>query len=609
MATIDQTTFMPLIISFFARQLIIIGVQLGIFGLIDKYITPLLNGAISAVMQTFGVAENTAQDILANEVLTVAESLGLTVALSKARLPLVLADKLGFSTKGFAKRLVAPDVEAKLAKARAGGGFGTVSPIVPSVAEASTIITGAKATMKGVGKAFGFLEGRLNTVFLGFLVLANWVDFGNWETGAYSQSFQKIFAFISGGLLVPNEDYRKTRTASPEVFAKVYNTYKINGAIAISDPFKMASVIFTRDNLIDLVDQVGAQLLLATGTAATKDVLLASQLMIVFGAAPVSAGGSAPVAVSTPAAGAAPSAPAPVAVRVFTGLLTSGTLGSQPAFVPRENGIIESAGELAQDAQQEAASFLAALPGSLVYEVRIVNYVIAKDGTRRSGTVQRIQTGTLKSGAPKYRVLRNKFAVLDLYFNDAAPGRTKLASLIIGPVDVAAFNPTPSDLASLTGVIGGNIATSNVADIVHVVTAQPITTTPPVAPLVSAPVPIAEPVPAAPVSSAPVPVAPADFTPAQVAAFNAAAAQIPAPTPAPVAAPAPAPSQSFDFSQTRIQGGYVYNLPNGSGSFYSGPIGGAPATPMGKLYEQKGLGPASTYTGNATQIARLDQLV
>lgn len=600
---------MPIIISFFTRQLIIIGVQLGIFALIDKYVTPMLNGAINAIITTFGVSESTAQDILHNEILTTAESLGLTVALSKARLPLALADRLGFTTKGFTKVKVADDVEAKLAKARAGGGFGSVSPIVPNASEASTIIESAKATLPGFTKAYAIILGTFSTVFLGLMTIGNWIDFGNWNNGAYQKTLQKLIAFVTGGLLIPDPDYRKSKTTSPEVFDKVYNTYKLNGAIAINDPFKMASVVFTRDTLIDLTDQIGANLLLATGTAETKDVLLASSLMIVFSAAADTSGGAAPAAVSTPAVGAAPSLATSTPVKVFTGLLTSGTLGSQPAFVPRESGLIESAAELAQDAQQEAAAFLAALPGAIVYEVRIVNYVIAPDGTRRSGTVQRIQTGTLKSGQAKYRVLRNKFAVLDLYYNDAAPGRTKLASLIIGPVDVGTFNPAPSDLASLSQTLQGQVVTTNVGDIAKVVTAQPITTAPP--------------------APARAPVDTSSFTAPQVAAFQTAQTQIPAsvppasspavaafsapapvaPTPVVAPAPVPVPAQSFDFSSTRISGGYVYNLPNGSGIFYSGPLEGAPATPMGKLYEAKGLGPASTYTGNATQVARLDQLI
>lgn len=346
-----------------------------------------------------------------------------------------------------------------------------------------------------------------------------------------------------------------------------------------------------------------------------------------------SAVSTTPAATSTRAAGAASSGGggSSVAVKVFTGLLTSGTLGSQPAFVPRESGLIESAAELTQDARQEAASFLAALPASIVYEVRIVNYVVAPDGTRRSGTVQRIKTGTLKNGTPKYRVLRNKFAVLDLYYNDAKPGRTKLAELIIGPVDVSAFNPTPSDLAALTGTMQGKVVTSNVGEISKVVTAQPITAVAPAAPVVAAPVAVQSGVSASGVSYNP---AWADvglslaswnaFTPAQRdkviptdgqtgRVITGPAAPVPVAAPvvatAPPTAPTNPPVGTFDFTSARIASGYVYNLPTGAGGYYSGPLEGAPAVPMGKLYEAKGLGPASTYTGNATQIARLDQLI
>ena len=99
---------MPVIVAFFVRQLLVIGVQLGIFTLFEKYVVPLLNQAIAAIVAKFGVTEDVAADMLANEVITMAEALGLTVALSKAKLPLKVADALGFSTKGFRPRAFAP---------------------------------------------------------------------------------------------------------------------------------------------------------------------------------------------------------------------------------------------------------------------------------------------------------------------------------------------------------------------------------------------------------------------------------------------------------------------------------------------------------------------
>jgi len=599
---------MPVIVAFFARQLIIIGVQLGIFALIDKFVTPLLNTVLNDIMVVFGVSESTAQDILHNEILTTAETLGMTVALSKARLPLALADKLGFSTRGFKKIALNKSVEEKVNAKR--GATSGVAPIqkIPTEAEATTIIQHAKKVLPGFGQAYSVMIRALGTTFIGLMVIGNWIDFGNWNNGAYQKKMQTLIATVTFGLLTPDEGYRKSLTLSSTVFSKIYNTYKINGAIAINDPFKKLSEPFSRNNLIDLIDKVGAKMLLTVHKASTKDVLTVTQLMIVFNPDAITTGSATPTAEFTPAVAVAPSVKSTHAVRVFTGLLSSGTLGAQKPFTPRESGLITSANELAQDAQQEATSFLSALPGSIVYEVRIVNYVIANDGTKRTGRIQRIQTGTLKSGQPRYRILHNKFAVLDLYYNIPGPGRKKLIELIIGPVDVGSFNPTPADIASITGTLKNSVATTNVADIAKVITAQPITTISPTTP--------ATPQVSQEVSRGIQPQnqdrtnisAPQVHTEVPAPAPVHVQTHAPAPTPAPQATQVTPTSETLDFSKTRISNGEVYNLPNSSGNFYSGPVRSAPTISMAALYELKGLGPASTYAGTATQIARLDQL-
>lgn len=105
---------MPAIVAFFVRQLLIIGVQLGLFAFIDRLIVPLLNRAIVAIMGQFGVNEETAKDIMANEVITTAESLGLVVALSKAKLPLKVADTLNFAKKGVKQRVLSLQEKTEL---------------------------------------------------------------------------------------------------------------------------------------------------------------------------------------------------------------------------------------------------------------------------------------------------------------------------------------------------------------------------------------------------------------------------------------------------------------------------------------------------------------
>lgn len=228
----------------------------------------------------------------------------------------------------------------------------TLSPRLQTIA-AGVTATAAKSA-RGVKNAASALSSNLQTVFLGFLVIGGWIDFANWETGAYSDTFQKIFATVTFGLLKPNEEYRQTKTVSPEVFSKIYNAYKLQGATSIQDPIKGAVVPFTRDNLIELLDPIGAKLLSQKGTAKTADVIKLSQMFIVFGGTPMattstatstktsttartSSSSAASVKTTTATAPAAQTLTLP---QVYTGFVSNGTLGNTVAFVARQDDLI-----------------------------------------------------------------------------------------------------------------------------------------------------------------------------------------------------------------------------------------------------------------------------
>src|SRR3990167_6686851 len=187
---------MRVAVAFFVRQLLIIAVQLAIFWLIDKFVTPYLNVAIKKIMTTFGVDEQTATDILANEIITTAETLGLTVALSKAKLPLAVAEKLGFTSKGYKVRKLATQTEAKIATAKGTGKI--VAPSVASVGvEAVEIIAKSRGVtwiraqeiLKFVATLVGIPVGTL-------YMIAQYIDFGNWNSGAFQTQFQTILYFF-----------------------------------------------------------------------------------------------------------------------------------------------------------------------------------------------------------------------------------------------------------------------------------------------------------------------------------------------------------------------------------------------------------------------------
>lgn len=98
---------MPLVVALLIRSIIQMAVTLGVISFAQKYLLPLIDFALVEVMTAFGVDEDKAKDIVSNELLKYAESIGVGVALLRVKLPTVIAEKLGFSSKGWALRGVA----------------------------------------------------------------------------------------------------------------------------------------------------------------------------------------------------------------------------------------------------------------------------------------------------------------------------------------------------------------------------------------------------------------------------------------------------------------------------------------------------------------------
>lgn len=437
---------MPVVVALIVRAIIQMAVTLGLIELASKLLLPTLNKTISEVAQVFGVSEETAEDIVANEFLQFAEQIAVGVLVLRAKLPTKIAERLGFTAKGFNKRVLSPDTKNKIA-ARPPQAGKTLAPLpVPTVTEATSIINSAKATLPGFRIAYDLGIKTLGVTFLGFMVAGNFLDFGNWNSGAYQKTFQKIFAKVSFGLLVPDEDYRKTKTVSPEVFDKVYNTYKLEGAVGIEDPFKRQTVLFTRDNLIDVLDLVGAELLRTTQKAATKDVIIATQLMIVFSKEAIASGG-----IATPGAISVPTAQAPQASppSLFVGFIDRGRLSAAKTFTPQMRERVSSAVELTNAVQENIGSFISALPGMLKFDIKLRDRVTAPDGTELIGTRGEVEKGISPTGVKTFRKFRNSFVVIDILILKNTGGETKIGEIIAGILDESKISPTIEQLVSL----------------------------------------------------------------------------------------------------------------------------------------------------------------
>lgn len=477
---------MPIVVALAIRSLIQMAVTLGIISLAEKYVLPLINRAIEEIIKVLGVNEEDAKDILSNEILQFAEQVGIGTLTLRAKIPTKISERLGFTSKGFAKRTLSTKAAGAVGRAVpiTTGAAGSLTAL--TTAEAATVAAKAKAVIPGFRVAHDILIKTLGVGFLGAMAIAQWIDFGNWNSGAYQKKMQALLSFLTFGLLTPDKDYRQSLTLSSDVFGKVFNTYKLEGATAISDPFKAMSVPFTRENLLDLTDKIGAELLRATGKASTKEVLAATQQMLIF----------SPESFEKAAAARAAGVATTPTIKVFTGIVAQGTIGAAEPFFAREDDLIDSVEDLKAAAENNLVPFLTALPGRILYELKIVSSVITKDGTKRTGSTQQIQVGQFADGRPRFKVVKNKFAVIDVYVWTARNVRSKIDTIVLGPVDSAKLQPAGATLNDLSAQFRESLTTSNIGEISAIETSQQLTILPPKT---------APPLPPLPAAAAPAP--------------------------------------------------------------------------------------------------------
>lgn len=134
---------------------------------------------------------------------------------------------------------------------------------------------------------------------------------------------------------------------------------------------------------------------------------------------------------------------------VLVTVVSSGTVGSGAAFTPRPLDIIESPTDLTTAAQNNLAGYFTALPGLLGYAITLESSVIADDGTSVFGATNRVVKGYTKAGAPEYKNVTNKFAVLEIYYVKSAGKRTILDKIVLGPIDETTYQPAKTDLATI----------------------------------------------------------------------------------------------------------------------------------------------------------------
>lgn len=449
---------MPIILAQILRPLIIWIVQAGItyvgFSILEKVIDKLLE----AIKEHYDLEDDDARILLANNIIDVALVVGVGTTTLASKMPVKVAEKLGITSKILAKKPLS-----------AKGQLKTKTKDISSTSKNAAKATVA-SKIKGMGKTNILLwlmlaQGIGDQLIFGRTALQQWIN----------DIFGKGTIDIPGGKDAPPG-------FSQSEWDGFLSSIEASGVAGISNPKIKQTQLFSKELLQDLMFWVyGEQVRKAESTTANALQKAVSPYLIFKDKQstyqPSNTSSSGNFSSTSQSGGTSTSN-----VKVFTGIVSQGVVGQGLVFTPRPDDLIESVTELRDAAANNLAPFLATLPGKVVYEVKVVSSIVTKDGFKQTGTAQKVKTGTFADGSPKYKTVVNKFATLVLYIITDKNTRSKLATIVLGPVDSAKLQVGQNDLRALETQLPSLVTTQDINEIKGIETANPITvTTPPVA--------------------------------------------------------------------------------------------------------------------------------
>lgn len=454
---------MPVVVAIAIRYIIMAAVQLGIWSLIEKYGIGLLNRAIVAVAVAFGVSKETANDIVANKVLLAFESVGIFALTLRTKLPIKVAELLGFTSKGYVLRKVGGAAAAKAEQFA-----------ISATSKATTTSVEAGIIAEAVSATRGLTLSKVNTVIslilkivampVGiFYAFAQYVDYAAWQN-PYQKTMEGLLSKIG---INPDTPMPKANVVSADIWKRIYSTIEQDVPLGISFPYSDKDTPYSRKALADVVDEVAANIAKSGGSASYKNVLGAVLPLLQYNGKErrvpdFTLIDGSPIGGSSSSSGGSGTTTTP---KVFTGIVSQGVVSQGLTFTPRPDDLIESVTELREAAANNLAPFLRSLFGKIVYEVKVVPSVITKDGFKQSGTTQRIQYGTYNNGQPKYKSVTNKFATLNIYALTEKSVRAKLATIVLGPTDASKLVVGVNDLRTLESELGDIVTTTDLNEI------------------------------------------------------------------------------------------------------------------------------------------------
>ncbi len=107
---------MPIAIALLVRSLIQLAVTAAIYQTAESFIRTALNALPKILQKTFGIDEQTSLDFIHDFMLDQAIAFGLTALSLRKKMPTVVAEKLGFTTKGFNKLGFSATAKAQIEK-------------------------------------------------------------------------------------------------------------------------------------------------------------------------------------------------------------------------------------------------------------------------------------------------------------------------------------------------------------------------------------------------------------------------------------------------------------------------------------------------------------
>lgn len=432
---------MPIAVALIVRNIIQLLITAAVYKTAEAFISAALSSLPRTLSRHLGISEQESKDFMHDFMIDQALAFGLTIVAMRTKMPTIVAERLGFTSRGFNKFGF-----SKTARTAIEGKIGGRIPIDL-----------AKGT--SYWKMLGKFMGAVTAIFM----LTQSI-----EVFAYRPQFfvniLNLFGLgkVSSRLLVPapkplfhDTEIQKITDGFISQYGPGFNDEELQVTWRVDTDF-------TKLMLEAATDAVFAEQKLPTQAnviKALREVVLPPKLR--------SSNFLASTEKTASRTAAVPS------WKVFTGVVSQGILGSTEAFTPREDDLITSTEDLRIAAQNNLAAFQLALPGRIVYEIKVINSVTGADGLTRHGSTQRVVSGHKADGTPRFKLVRNKFAVADVYILTQRGGRSKVQQIVFGPTDAATFNPDVTALADLGTAMRSELITRNIEEVVTVSAAPP----------------------------------------------------------------------------------------------------------------------------------------